>query len=88
MQVSLHKIAITISPTILARLDHWAARKKQSRSRFIAEQLETRLQEIEDEEVTRCYNEAYQDEQVLLENQKLAEDMGQLVPYDDGDEAW
>ena len=86
--MSLHKIAITIPPAILARLDQWAARKQQSRSRFIAEQLERRLQELDDEDVTRLYNEAYQDERVLRENQKLAEDLGHLVPQDGGDEVW
>lgn len=84
----LHKIAITIPPAVLARLDQWAARKNQSRSRFIAEQLEKRLQELEDENVTRLYDEAYQDERSLQENQKLAEEMGQLTPRDDTDEAW
>ena len=84
----LTKIAITIPPTVLARLDQWAVRKNQSRSRFIAEQLEKRLQELEDEDVTRLYDNAYQDERSLQENQKLAQEMGQLTPRDDGDEGW
>ena len=84
----LHKIAITISPDVLERLDQWAARKNQSRSRFIAEQLEKRLRELEDEDVTRLYDDAYQDERSLQDNQKLVKDMGQLAPHDGGDEVW
>ncbi|ETW96452.1 MAG: hypothetical protein ETSY1_26550 [Candidatus Entotheonella factor] len=84
----LPKIAITISPAVLERLDQWAARKNQSRSRFIAEQLEKRLQELEDEAVTRLYNEVYGDEAALQENQKLTREMGRLAPRDDGDEVW
>jgi predicted DNA-binding protein len=85
----LHKIAITISPAILARLDQWAARKHQSRSRFIAEQLERRLQELEDENVTRLYDDTYQAEGALQENRELTKDMGQIAPRDDdGNEAW
>jgi metal-responsive CopG/Arc/MetJ family transcriptional regulator len=86
--VSVRKIAITIPDALLERLDRRAARRNQSRSRFIAEQLAKRLQELEDEEVTRLYDEAYQDEHALRENQQLAEDMGHLRPRDDGDEAW
>lgn len=86
--MSLQKIAITIPPDVLARLDRWAAHKKQSRSRFIAEQLEKRLQELEDEEVKRLYDEAYQDKSSLRENQRLVEKMARLIPCDDGDEGW
>ncbi len=81
--MSLSKIAITIPPAVLARLDQWAARKNQSRSRFITEQLEKRLQELEDEDVTRLYDEAYQDDRSLQENRKLVKEMGQLAPRDD-----
>ena len=83
-----HKIAITIPPAVLARLDQWASRKNQSRSRFITEQLEKRLQELEDEEVTRLYDDAYRDTPALQENQTLVSDMRQFAPHDDGDEAW
>ena len=83
-----HKIAITIPRAVLARLDQWAARKNQSRSRFITEQLEKRLQELEDEEVTQLYDDAYRDAQALRENQTLVADMRQFAPRDDGDEAW
>ncbi len=86
--MSLHKIAITIPPDVLTRLDRWAAHKKQSRSRFIAEQLEKRLQELEDEEVTRLYNEAYRDATSLQENQRFVEEIEQLTPKDDRDEGW
>ncbi|ETX08761.1 MAG: hypothetical protein ETSY2_03480 [Candidatus Entotheonella gemina] len=86
--MSRHKIVITISSDVLAHLDQWAARKNQSRSCFITGQLERRLQELEDENVTQLYDEAYRDERSLQDNQKLTREMGQLAPRDNGDEGW
>lgn len=44
------------------------------------EQVEKRLQDLEDEEVTRLYNKAYADRQWVEENRALAEDMLRLAP--------
>ena len=53
---------------------------KKSRSQFIVEQVEKRLQDLEDKEVTRLYNKAYADRQWVEENRALAEDMLRLAP--------
>ena len=45
------------------------------RSRFIVEELEKRLKELEDDEITRMYDEAYGDSRVAEKDSQLAEEM-------------
>ena len=73
--MATRRITITIPPNTLKRVDRWAERLKKSCSWFIVEQVEKRLQEIEDQEVTRLYDQAYKDKQALEENRELAEEM-------------
>ena len=47
--MSTQKIAITVPPPFLKRLDEWATKMGKSRSRFIVEELEKRLKIFEDE---------------------------------------
>lgn len=82
------KIAITIPHTLLERVNQWSEKLAQSRSQFIAEQMEKRLQELEEEEVLRAYNQAYEDEQTLADNRALAEELLPSAPQADEDEAW
>lgn len=82
------KIAITIPEPLLERVNQWSEKLAQSRSQFIAEQIEKRLQELEEEEVLRAYNQAYEDEQTLENNRALAEELLQSAPQADEDEAW
>jgi predicted DNA-binding protein len=82
------KIAITISPDTLERVDNWAEKLQQSRSQFILDQVETQLRSLEDEEVTKRYDEVYQSSEALEENRVLAEEMHRLVPDQGGDEKW
>ena len=51
--MSTKKIAITIPPLFLKRVDEWARKTGKSRSRFIVEELDNRLRLLEDEEITR-----------------------------------
>ena len=88
LTLPIRKIAITMPPELLQQVDHWAEKLHTSRSRFIATQVEQRLQELEDEEVSRRYNEAYQDEQARAENRELAEEMLHLAPTTSEDEQW
>ena len=83
-----HKIAITLPDVILERVDQWAAKFNQSRSHFIAEQIEKQLRELEDAEVTQLYNTAYQGDADLMANKALADDMAQLAPETDGENEW
>ena len=80
------RIAITLPPDLLQCVDRWTRKLDISRSRFIAEQIAHRLRELEDAEVTRLYNEAYQEEQSRIQNSQLAEDLLQLTPPEE--EAW
>jgi hypothetical protein len=61
---------------------------KKSRSQFIVEQVERRLRELEDGEVTRLYDETYKDDRSLRENRELAEEMLSLAPAEYGDDKW
>ena len=86
--MAVRKIAITVPPTTLQRIDGWADKLKISRSQFIVDQVEKQLEDLEDEEVTRLYNEAYSDEQAVEENRALAEEMLRLSSEMDSDEKW
>jgi len=57
--MTTQKVAITVPPTFLKRLDEWVRKMGRSRSRFIVEELDKRLRLLEDEEVTQLYNKVY-----------------------------
>lgn len=73
--MSTQKIAITVPPPFLTKLDSWAKKLGKSRSRFIVEELDKRLMELEDEEITRLYNQAYSDPKAISKDSELAEEM-------------
>ena len=78
--MATQKIAITVPPRFLERLDTWAKKTGKARSRFIVEQMQKRLQELEDEYVTNLYNEAYGDKKSAGQNKNLAEEMLKMSP--------
>lgn len=86
--MATHKIAITLPADTLRHVDRWAKKLKKSRSRLIAEQVEERLRQLEEAEVTRLYDETYQQEQALTENRALAEEMLDLAPESERKEKW
>jgi predicted DNA-binding protein len=73
--MATQKIAITVPSVFLKRLDEWAKKMGRTRSRFIVEELEKRLKELEDDEITRMYDEAYGDPRVADKDSQLAEEM-------------
>ena len=73
--MSTKKIAITVPPVFLLKLDGWAKKAGKSRSRFIVEEMDKRLAELEDEEITRLYNKAYADSEDRIKDVELAEEM-------------
>lgn len=86
--MNTNKVAISIPFELLRSVDRWAEKLNQSRSRFIVAQLEKQLKELEDRETTRLYDQAFQGEEALAENRKLAEEMGGLVTNGEGREEW
>ena len=73
--MSTQKIAITVPPVFLKKLDSWVQKTGKSRSRFIVEELDKRLVELEDEEITRLYDKTYGDPENKIKNIELAEEM-------------
>jgi metal-responsive CopG/Arc/MetJ family transcriptional regulator len=73
--MSTQKIAITVPPIFLNKLDSWAKKTGKSRSRFIVEEMDKRLTELEDEEVTKLYNKAYGNSEDRARSIDLAEEM-------------
>ena len=73
--MTTQKIAITVPPVFLIKLDSWAKKTGKSRSRFIVEEMHKRLMELEDEEITRLYNEAYSSPEDRAKSSDLAEEM-------------
>ena len=73
--MATQKIAITIPPLFLKRLDEWAKKMGRSRSRFIVEEMDKRLRKLEDEEITRIYNEAFSEQETVAQDRQLTEEM-------------
>lgn len=86
--MSTKKIAITIPPLFLKRVDEWARKTGKSRSRFIVEELDNRLRLLEDEEITRIYNEACRDPESLVYDHDLAEEMLGMSSVREEEEKW
>jgi len=86
--MATQRIAITVPPVFLKRLDQWAKKMGRSRSRFIVEEVDKRLRELEDEEVTRQYNETYSDPEIVAQDRQLAEEMLNISAIYEVEEKW
>ena len=86
--MSTKKIAITVPPIFLKRLDRWAKKANRSRSRFIVEELEKRLAVLEDDTITKMYNDAYDEKETAVEDRELAEDMLSISVIREEKETW
>ena len=86
--MSTQKIAITVPPVFLTKLDSWAQKTGKSRSRFIVEELDKRLVELEDEEITRLYDQTYGDPENKIKNIDLAEEMLQAGAVHNAEDKW
>jgi len=78
--MATQKIAITVPPDFLKKLDQWAKKLGRSRSRFIVEQMGNQLKMLENNEVTRLYDEAYTDTETLAQYRERFEDMLKIRP--------
>ncbi len=86
--MATQKVAITVPPHFLNRVDKWARKKGKSRSRFIVEELNNRLHILEDEEITKMYNEVCTDPKYLAFDYDLAEDMLSIGSVHEEKEKW
>ena len=86
--MSTQKIAITGPPVFLKKLDSWVQKTGKSRSRFIVEELDKRLVELEDEEITRLYDQTYGDPENKIKNIDLAEEMLQAGAVHNAEDKW
>ena len=86
--MSTQKIALTVPPAFLKRVDEWAGKMGKSRSRFIVEQVDKRLKDLEDDEITRLYDEAYDDPETAVEDERLAEEMFDMSAIHGEEERW
>ena len=80
----VHKIAISISPEVLRRLDEAVARTDQSRSRFVQRAVAAYLDAKEATAIQARLNAAY-DEEGADEQRRESEAFLGSVP---GEEAW
>ena len=86
--MATQRIAITIPPPFLKRLDAWAKKMGQSRSRFIVEEMDNRLRVLEDEEITRMYNKVCSDPDVSEYDHEIAEEMLAVSSIGEEVEKW
>jgi len=86
--MGVQKIAITVPPPFLHRVDEWAKKMGKSRSRFIVDELDNRLRILEDEEITRIYNEVCSDPDSSTHDYELAEEMFGMSSVREEEEKW
>ena len=86
--MSTQKIAITVPPVFLKKLDSWVQKTGKSRSRFIVEELDKRLVELEDEEIMRLYDQTYGDPENKIKNIELAKEMLQAGAVHKAEDKW
>jgi metal-responsive CopG/Arc/MetJ family transcriptional regulator len=86
--MSTQKIAITVPPVFLTKLDSWAKKTGKSRSRFIVEEMDKKIIELEDEEITKLYNKAYSDSEERASDGKLAEEMFNASAIHEEEDKW
>ena len=82
------KIAITVPPLFLKRVDQWAKKTGKSRSRFIVEELDNRLRLLEDDEITKMYNQVCNDSESSVYDHDLAEEMLGISSVHEEEEKW
>jgi len=86
--MATQKVAITVPPLFLKRVDQWAKKRGKSRSRFIVEELDNRLKMLEDEEITKLYNEVCADKDSSDYDHDLAEEMLGISSVQEEEEKW
>lgn len=86
--MATQKVAITVPPLFLKRVDQWAKKRGKSRSRFIVEELDNRLKTLEDEEITKLYNEVCADRESSDPDHDLAEEMLSISAVQEEEEKW
>ena len=86
--MSTQKIAITVPPPFLKRVDQWAKKTGKSRSRFIVEELDNRLKTLEDDEITRIYNKVCADNESSDYDHDLADEMLSISSVHEEEEKW
>jgi metal-responsive CopG/Arc/MetJ family transcriptional regulator len=82
------KVAITVPLVFLKKLDSWAKKTGKSRSRFIVEEMNARLIELEDKEITKLYNHVYSDMESSAKCKELAEEMLEISGVDEMENKW
>ena len=73
--MSTRRISITVPPPCLEKLDAWVKRLGVSRSRFVVQAVEQQIEKLEEEEITRQFNEVCSDPVTAARDQDLAEEM-------------
>jgi metal-responsive CopG/Arc/MetJ family transcriptional regulator len=86
--MSTQKIAITVPPAFLKKIDSWAKKSGKSRSRFIVEKMDEKINDLEDEEITKLYNQAYGDPKKIAGYRELAEEMFAAGAVHDEEDKW
>ena len=86
--MATQKIAITVPPPFIKRVDQWARKSGKSRSRFIVEELDNRLKMLENDEITRIYNKVCADRESSNYDHDLADEMLAISSVHEEEEKW
>lgn len=86
--MATQKIAITVPPDFIQKVDNWAKKKNRSRSRFIVEEINRCINRLEDEEITKLYDRIYGDNDTAAQDKKLTEEMLNLSVIHEEGEKW
>ena len=86
--MATQKIAITVPPDFLQKVDNWAKKKNRSRSGFIVEEMNKCIDRLDDQEITRIYDQAYGDNEMAADNKQLTEEMLNISAIHEESEKW
>ena len=86
--MTYQRIAITVPPSFLERLDGWVRKTGKSRSRFIVDELGKQLKAMEEEEITGLFNAVCSDSDASDRDRDLAEEMLRTSPIPEEEEEW
>jgi len=85
--MAIHKTSLAIDDELLSEIDRAATERGESRNRFVVEVLRRAVRARRDAQITKSLDELFADEDLRLEQLRVAEELGSAMAYET-DEKW
>jgi len=85
--MAIHKTSLAIDDELLSEIDRAATERGESRNRFVVEVLRRAVRARRDAQITKNLDELFADEDLRLEQLRVAEELGSATAYET-DEKW